>query len=186
MKLYIGLVGEKGGGKETFVQFLKEAAKDKSVAHIRSSDILAETLSMYDLPLTRSNLQHIAIVLDDGFGKGTVTSAVAKQMREHPADIVIFDGVRWHTDAGMIKHFENSYLLYIAAPLNTRFERVRSRKEKAGEEGVSFEQFLKEEQVRTEIEIPDIGKGADTVLNNDGSLQDFKKKVEDWYSSVIK
>ena len=52
MKKVIGLVGEKGSGKQTFVNFLKEIlrlaplAQDYSIRQVRFSDILAQTLLM--------------------------------------------------------------------------------------------------------------------------------------------
>jgi dephospho-CoA kinase len=185
MKTFIGLVGEKGSGKETFVHFLEEIVTAEKIAHIRSSDVLADTLRLWNLPLTRSNLQHVAIVMDNGFGKGTVTTAVAERMRQHPAEIVIFDGVRWHTDAEMIRHFDRNFLIYITAPLNTRYERTRARKEKDGESESSFEQFLKEEQVETEVYIPEIGKTADFTILNEGTLEEMKESVRQVYSKII-
>src|SRR4051812_31081631 len=112
MKLVIGIVGEKGSGKETFATFLKEIIPDKVIFHARSSDILAETLQIWDLVSTRHNLQQLAIVLDQGFGKGTLTHAVAKRIKDSNADIVVFDGVRWFSDAEMIRSFPENILVY--------------------------------------------------------------------------
>ena len=59
-----------------------------------------------------------------------------------------------------------------------RFERIKTRKEKVGEDQTSFEQFLKEEQIETELEIKNIGQGADITIINDGSIEDLREKVE--------
>jgi dephospho-CoA kinase len=50
--IVLGLVGEKGSGKQTFSDFLKKAAKGKKIAHMRFSDILRETLELWSLELT--------------------------------------------------------------------------------------------------------------------------------------
>lgn len=60
----IGLVGEKGSGKQTFVNFLKEIASSPAergprndrggvlnIRQVRFSDILAQTLILWDIPL---------------------------------------------------------------------------------------------------------------------------------------
>jgi uridine kinase len=178
MKTYIGLVGEKGGGKDTFTNILTGLLANKTIGHIKSSDLLSETLKIWDLPLTRSNLQEIAILLDQGFGKGTVTHGVYEKMKANPSDVVIFDGIRWKTDAEMIKKFPNSFLVYITAPLELRYERTKARKEKMDEGVASFEQFIEEEKVATELEIPIIAKGADVVIENNGTLEDFRNSIE--------
>src|SRR5688572_17025142 len=105
MKIVIGLVGEKGSGKETFGNFLMEAAKGKKVKRIRFSDLLNFTLKLWDLPQTRENLQNLAVLMDTNFGTGTLTGAVSKQIQDLEADIVILDGVRWETDEYLVRGF---------------------------------------------------------------------------------
>jgi dephospho-CoA kinase len=178
MKYYIGVVGEKGSGKETFVSILSEIVAPASVAHIRSSEILGETLDIWDIPRTRRNLQDLAIIMDKGFGKGMLTHAMEMRMRRSDADIVVYDGIRWDTDATMLRTFPSSILVYVTAPVRMRFERTKQRKEKAGEETTSFEKFLEEEKVATELDIVRIGNNADYIIENDGTLEKFKEKVE--------
>lgn len=178
MKIYIGLVGEKGGGKETFVHMLTGLMAHKTIGHIKSSDLLAKTLKLWNLELTRSNLQEMAIVLDKGFGHGTVTHGVYEKMKNDASDIVIFDGIRWKSDVEMLRMFENNMLVYITAPLETRYTRTTIRREKMDEALATMEQFVQEENVATEIEIQDISKGADITIVNDGTLEDLHEKVK--------
>lgn len=185
MKIIIGLVGEKGSGKETFGNLLQELIPEKKIVRIRSSDILSETLTLWDIPKTRENLQDLAIYMDQGFGKGTLSHAVFARIEKMDADIVIFDGVRWETDVDLIRKFPKNFLVYVTASLETRFERIKTRKEKAFEEGTTLKQFMHEEKKLTELQIPKIGKEADFKIENNTSLQDFKTQVKKFIELLV-
>jgi dephospho-CoA kinase len=184
-KVVIGLVGEKGSGKETFVKILKKLLPQKNIFHTRSSDLLAETLKLWDIPKTRYNLQKLAIVMDEGFNPGTVTYAVKQRILREVEGIVIFDGVRWKTDVLMIKEFKNNFLVYISADLKIRYQRLKAKSDKVSEQGLSYKQFLKEEKEKTELLIPKIGKKADFKITNNGSLADFKKEIKKFISEFM-
>lgn len=179
----IGLVGEKGSGKDTFAKYLQEIS-DKTVAHIRFSDLLKQTLKLWDLPQTRANLQKLAQVLED-FGTGTVAHGLEKQIRETDAEIIILDGIRWKPDVELLQKFPEHLLVYITADPKLRFERLKSRGEKDGEAEMSFEQFLKEEKAPNELLIPDIGSEADYKIENNSSLDVLKKSVQDFCEAEL-
>jgi uridine kinase len=61
MKILIALAGEKGSGKDTFAEIFMNLVKDHTVSRCRSSEILSDTLAMWNLPKTRRNLQYVAI-----------------------------------------------------------------------------------------------------------------------------
>jgi len=182
----IGLVGENGSGKDTFTTLFKAAAAPLKINKVRFSDILVDTLKQWDMPLTRANLQKLAIVMDEGYGKGTLTHATSKRIRDDDADITIIEGIRWMTDVQMIRKFKNSLLVYIAASPDVRFERLKERKQKLGEDKLTREQFENEEKEKTEIYIPKIGKIADMRIVNNGSLDEFRQKVKEFFKDHIK
>ena len=183
-KLIIGLVGEKGGGKGSFVASFEKIAKDKKIEKVNFSDVLKETLILWDLPISRQNLTKLSVSMNDVFGPGTLTHVTTKRISNSTADIVFLDGVRWKSDLEFIRGLPNSLLIYITADPKIRFERTRARKEKAGEEKTSFEQFLREEKLQTELLIPEIGKTADFTITNNGTLEEFKNQVKNFYREV--
>lgn len=172
----IGLVGEKGSGKDTFAKFLLEIS-EKSVVHIRFSDLLKQTLNIWDIPLTRANLQKLAQILED-FGEGTIAHGLEKQIQETNADIIILDGIRWEPDVKLLKEFPYHKLIYITADPKLRFKRLKTRGEKTGEAEMTLEQFLKEEKAPNELLIPEIGAKADIKITNNASIEDFKAEIE--------
>jgi len=195
MKIVIGLTGEKLAGKETFVRCLTQILSEsqqylplpnrKILASIRSSDVLIEILKSLRMEATRKNMQKLAVVLDKGFGKGTLTRSVQRRIQDMEADIVIFDGVRWQTDALMIREFQRNILVYITADIKTRHQRVQKRKEKIGEDKISFEDFKKEEQAETEIYIPEIGRFANFTVVNNGDEANLKSQVQRFFNKYI-
>ena len=54
MSLIIGLVGEKGSGKGTFMEQLKRLAPRMIIRRIASSEILSETLAIWDIERNRA------------------------------------------------------------------------------------------------------------------------------------
>jgi dephospho-CoA kinase len=184
MKLIIGLTGEKGGGKQTFADYLKKISP-KKVVHLRTSDILAETLLLWSIPTTRINLQHLAIIMDQEYGQGTLTKAIEQRIKTTDAEIIILDAIRWVSDLKLLRSFPRNLLVYITADLETRFLRLREKSEKVKESGLSFKQFLNEEHQKTEIDIPRIAKKADVKIINDGSYSSLKNQVEQFYKELV-
>jgi hypothetical protein len=68
MKLIMGLTGDKGAGKGTFIEFLREVAAPKKVVRVGSSDVLSDTLALWGIPKTRRALQDLAIVMNGHYG----------------------------------------------------------------------------------------------------------------------
>lgn len=185
MSLIIGLVGEKGSGKGTFAECIEECALPKTAVRVGSSQILGSTLALWDIPKNRANLQDLAIIMDTHFGKGTLTHAVEVRLRETPADIVIYDGIRWQSDVDMVRTFPNNLLVYITAPSDTRYARTKERKEKLGEATATFEQFMKEEEKETETMIPLLGASADISLINNGSIESYRNEIKKIFTEKI-
>ncbi len=188
--LVIGLVGEKGSGKETFAEiFCKvlEASpfgRRKKVEHVKFSDLLKETLALWSLPATRPNLQDLVVIMDKHFGEGTLSEAIYQRIIGLSAEIVLVDGIRWDSDIVLLNRFPKHKLIYITADLKVRFERICQRREKIGE-GESYEQFLKEEQAANEISIPRLGAQADVTIQNNKTLREFKSEILNAFKSIL-
>ena len=187
MKTYIGLVGEIGSGKGTFAQIIKNIATPISVVHLNFSSVLVETAKLWRLPLTREVLQKIPQAMNEKFGPATLSNTIKAIALEKIVSIIIIDGVRWREDVKMLRTLENNILVYITAAPKIRYERIKTRNEKVGENMTTFEQFTIQALAQTEILIPFIGReNANLKIENNGTLKEFEKKVEEFYDAVIK
>ncbi len=190
MKTYVGLVGEAGSGKGTFVKIMQEIASATpiiTVGHIKFSGILVETAKRWNLPITRETLQKIPQAMREKFGADVLSRAIEHEAFILEKEIIIIDGVRWEADVKMLQTLPNNILVYITAEEKNRFERLKKRGERSGETTMTFEQFRQEGRAANEILIPHIGKTwAHVKLENNGTMEEFRKKVKDFYDTVIK
>jgi dephospho-CoA kinase len=184
-KVVIGLIGEKGSGKGTVSNYL---IKKYGAIHYGTSKILRRTLEDLHLTVTRDNLIKLALVLKEGYGPSVIIDSLITDMENNGSDIIIADGIRMHGDVEPFKkkYGKNFYLVYVTADIRSRYERTKARKEKAGEDQTTFQQFLEEEAKLTEISIHEIGKQADFKLNNDGTAEELKKQVDEMIKEIVK
>ena len=181
----IGLIGEKGSGKQTFVNFLKDLTPDLNIRQVRFSDILAQTLMLWDLPNTRENLQKLAIMMNDSFGAQALANAAKFSIEGDSSDVIIFDGIRREAELQLVKKMPDHKLIYITADQNLRYERLKKRSEKVGEAGLTFEQFLAEEDSKAEKLISLLGKEADIKIENNKDILEFREKIKEFAKSCI-
>lgn len=176
-KIIIGLIGEKGSGKGTVSDYLIEKY---GAIHYGTSKILRRTLEDLHLPVTRDNLVKLALVLKEGYGPSVIIDSLIIDMEKNGSDIIIADGIRMHGDVEPFrkKYGKNFFLVYVTADARKRYERIKMRKEKEGEDKLTFIEFLAEEAKLTEISIHEIGKQADFTLNNDKGKKELINQTE--------
>jgi len=183
-KLILGLVGEKLAGKGTVAEKIDKLADEDriTVEHLRFSDILIDIAELLGTPrkeASRDQLIELATSAERIFGKGCITRGMRRRVEKSNADIIMLDGIRWPTDVEMLRGFPNNYLVYVTASAERRHKRAKERKEKAGEEFLTLEEFLREEQAETEKHIPELGKQADyKIVNESDDISLLNEQVE--------
>ncbi len=193
MKLIIGIIGAPLAGKETCANLLEKLLVEDgySVSRHTFSEILKATLDLWDIPHGRDNEQKMAIIMnaETGFGDGALSRAMRRQLMEDTADVTILDGVRWLGDERMIRSLNDdgikTVMVYIFADPKIRYARLLARN-RAGEAATTWEDFSRQEKVRTEIDIPDIGSRAEITLeNNYDNVEHFKRDINRVYESLF-
>ena len=147
IKTYIGLVGEAGSGKGTFVKIMQEITAltpTITLGHIKFSGILMETAERWNLPINRETLQKIPQAMREKFGANVLSRAIEHEALTLNKKMIILDGIRWETDVKMLQTLPNNILIYLTAEEKIRFERLKKRGERSGETTMTFEQFREE------------------------------------------
>jgi len=193
MKLVIGIIGAPLAGKETCANLLEKLLVEDgySVSRHTFSEILKETLDLWDIPHGRDNEQKMAIIMnaETGFGDGALSRAMRRRLMEDTADVTILDGVRWLGDERMIRSLNDdgikTVMVYISADPKVRYARLVQRN-RAGEAATTWEKFMQQEQMKNEVDIPDIGSRAEIALeNNDDNVEHFERDINRVYESLF-
>lgn len=169
-KLIIGLVGDKGAGKGTMAQHLSTKYQAVTFAF---PQILKDILARLYIPNTRKNLSDLALALRKLFGDDVLGQTIHKDIDNSNASIITLDGIRYFDEVKLLKEFPMFYLVYITADVKLRYSRVKMRGEKENETTMTFEEFLEEEKLQTELQIKDIAKTANFNVVNNGSKEEF-------------
>ncbi len=186
-KMVIGLVGEKGSGKGEFTNILRGLTPHVRLAHHRSSDVLLQTLRLWNIEPTRENFNKLAPMMEKTYGTGILSKAVRHYIASDPSPLVVYDGIRWASDVEALKSFDYAILLYITADEEIRHQRTKKRGEKVGESNASLEQFRLEEQAETERHIRIIGEEqADFPISNNGTPEELRRKITLFVETKIK
>lgn len=193
MKLVIGIVGAPLAGKETCANLLEKLLIEDgySVSRHTFSEILRETLDLWGIPHGRDNEQKLSIIMnaETGFKDGALSRAMEHRMIHEHVDVTILDGVRWLGDEKMLRALNDmgikTILIYISAEAKIRYARLLARN-RAGEAATTWENFIRQEQAQTEVDIPDIGSRAEIVIeNNYDDTQPFERDIERVYESLF-
>lgn len=193
MKLVIGLVGAPLAGKETCASLLEKLLIEDgySVSRHTFSEILCETLDLWDIPHGRDNEQKLSIMMnaETGFKDGALSHAMECRMINEGVDVTILDGVRWLNDERMLRGLNDkgikTIIIYIPADATVRYARLLARN-RAGESATTWEDFSRQEKARTEMDIPNIGSRAEIVIeNNDENIAQFRRNIERVYESLF-
>jgi dephospho-CoA kinase len=174
MKKILGLVGETGSGKDAFCDYFKK--NKKSIFIFRFSQPLTEALRIFFDEIKKEDQQWLGTILRKKFGNNILGKAIKKKIKNIKKGIIILNGIRAIEEARMVKSL-GGRIIYITAGLKLRWQRIQNRGEKK-DDRASCQKFLNMEKAKTEILIPKIGKRADFKIENDGSLEDFYKKIK--------
>lgn len=172
----IGLVGTPGTGKSYASEYIMERYGGE---HIKFSDCLAHILHKLSLEKSRENMIKLSVILRKEFGEDIMSHAVASDALTSKQSIVLIDGIRRVEDLAAFKALPSFKLIAINADPKIRFKRIKDRREKSDDAELTWEEFQQTERAPTEVTIPEVMTHADYVIMNEGTKEDYEKKIDD-------
>lgn len=170
----IGLVGEIASGKDTAANHLVKCHG----AEIASfSKPLRDILDILGLPQTRENMIWLGVDLRERFGQNILAKAMAKIVEKSEAPIVCLPNVRLLSDIELLEHLPNFYLIQIVAAPQIRFKRLKNRNQNVDDQTKTWEQFLADAQLPTEVPIKETAKKALFCVDNNGDLDNLFRRI---------
>jgi len=174
-KLVIGIAGEIASGKDTVTRYY---VKKHGASMYRFSDVLRDILKRLYLEVNRKNFAGASLMLRKTFGEDVFSHAVAEEARKDKSDLIVIDGVRRVADVAGVQNLPGFRLLYIAADPKRRYDRMTTRNQNADDGTKTFEEFLRDSELESELQIRELKEKADWVIDNNGTLEELYASVD--------
>ena len=171
----IGLTGTNGAGKGEVAAYLKT----KGYACQSLSDVLREELSARGVESARDNLIRIGNELREKFG----ADVLARRAMARVSGPTVIDSIRNPAEAEFLRTQGDFLLVAVDAPIAIRYERARARGRDESARTLEVVRRKEEEEMTggtTEQQIGLCMAMADRRILNDGTLEDLRRKVEDF------
>lgn len=184
MTIVLGICGENASGKTIVSDFLVR----HGFAYYSLSDVIREKLNEEGKKATREALQQKGKELVKKHGMGILARIVSAYIDPNMNTVV--DSIRRPEEVHELRRLPGFVLMYITAPENVRFERMKSRNRPGDPK--TYEEFVKLEKQEfygvgdTGQSIKLVSKLADVVIRNDSSLSDLKVKLKKIVPELIK
>lgn len=174
MHKIIGLSGTFAGGKDTLAKRLEE-----QYTHVSTGDIVRQVAMREHGSIERNILQKTATEYRHKYGAGYF---VQKAIDEGPRPLIV-SGIRSLGEAQAVRD-AGGIIVYIDAPVEMRYERMRARNRDAEVE-LSLDEFIVQEEKElvgdlddmAAFNIREIGNQAEIHITNDGTLDELYQKA---------
>jgi dephospho-CoA kinase len=172
----LAFTGMPASGKSVAV----DIAKEKNMPVIRMGDLVWEETKSQGLELTDKNVGKIANDMRKKYGKDVWAKRTVEKIKSNVRDdCVVIDGIRNFEEIDFFKKELESNFIVIAilASDETRKKRILARKR---EDDSSDVKDL-EERDKRELGwgLGEVISSADIVISNEGSIEEFRKKVKE-------
>jgi len=181
-KIILGVVGEIGAGKGELARYLSR--EYKAYAY-RSSEVLRDILKRMYLEENRVNVQDASTMIRKFFGEDIISRISRVDLKKIKNKLIVIDGLRREAD---FKYFKNGFdfkVIYVEADIKKRFRRISKRKENVDDEKKTFQEFQREQLREAERKIQKLKSKADFIIENNGSLKEFYREIDNLINKII-
>lgn len=174
-KLILGFGGEMASGKGTCAEYLKHTHGAET---FRFSTALFDIAHRVHLKDDRDTLQKISTFLRKEFGEDVLAKVMFEDAKGATAELIIIDGVRRLQDVKYLRELSEFKLVYISAPMRTRYDRMVKRGEKADDATKTYEEFEQDHLRESELEITKLEAFATEVVDNSGTMPELHAQLD--------
>lgn len=175
-KLILGFTGEIASGKGTASKYVVEKYQASSY---RFSTMLRDVLKRLYLEPSRENMQNISTVLRKSFGEELMAKVIFHDAKDSASEIVVIDGIRRLADIAYLKELPHFKLVYVEVNMEKRYERIIKRGENPDDNLKTMEQFKKDHEAETELQIKGLKEYANYIIDNDGEISDLYRQIDE-------
>ncbi|MFA6909022.1 MAG: AAA family ATPase [Patescibacteria group bacterium] len=179
--MIIGLTGLPAAGKGTVAKYLVDRYKAKQ---IRFSDPLRDIAARLYVKPTREHLSHLGVFVRSEFGVDVLEQTLLKDIEKTSHPLYVLDGVRFLDEIEALSKRPDFSLWALDTTFEKRYERIIKRGENSGEKLLSKEQFEAHQNLETERSIPDVMKKAAVLIDNNGTIDELYKKVDEYITNL--
>ena len=174
---FVGVIGANGSGKSSFCDYLIQ----NGFYAISLSDVVRQDLKENGRSVDRDSLTQRANELKTQHGLSYFAETCFSQVMELGHQKVVFDSIRHPLEAAFLKE-KGVHLIGVTVSQLQRFERIKSRKRET--DFVDFETFKQQDERERSGKsvgqsIDDCFNYCDDILENNGTLDAFKKSIDD-------
>ncbi len=174
-KLILGLAGEMASGKGTVAKYIIEKCNGGSYGF---SSALRDVAKRMHLEESRENLQKLSTIFRENFHDDILSEVIYQDVKKDDREIVAIDGVRRMADISFLEKLEGFKLVYLEADIESRYKRILDRRQNVDDQTKTFEEFKKDHEREAELQIKDLKKKADIVIDNNGSLKELYLQID--------
>jgi dephospho-CoA kinase len=131
-------------------------------------------------------MQDLSLDLRNRFGSDILAKVITEDAKNDQGEIVIVDGVRRMDDIIHLSGLPEFKLISINADINIRYERMRLRNENIGDANKTLTEFLADCNKEAEQEISTVMSKAIYTLDNNGTLEELYKQLDNIFKDIKK
>lgn len=178
----LAFVGAPAAGKTVAAA----VANEMGIPVITMGDVVRGELQRRKLSLSDANAGRVANELREREGMDAIArlciprikDIAAKEWESAEKPVIVIDGIRGIAEVETFKkEFGTDFILVrIEAPLTLRYNRIKTRGR--GDDLLTIEEFKEREEREKRWGMGEAMEKADTVVKNEGSLEEFKEEIK--------
>ena len=168
----IGIVAPIRAGKSLAAKYLNMRYGYSIGAN---SQILKEIASNLSLPHTRENLKALGDSIFKVLGNDAIAMHRMRNSRDWP---IVIEGIRYIEEVRAYRAERSFKLIGLKSSEDARYARALALAHEGKDQNLDLNAFRQLSVARSEAQVTDLVKGADFIINNESTIDDFHRQID--------